>query len=126
MVGGALDLRSNQLQSLPDTIGNLIIGGDLALGSNRLCELPFSFGGLTIHGNLGLSENLFESIPNALYQVKLYGDLDLEDNQLPTSEQDLDGLTSSEDECNLAKRFKHVQGRIFTKSSQHFNTNQCN
>ena len=56
-VGGKLDLRSNNLQSLPESFGRLKIGGGLNLRSNSLRTLPESFRNIKVGQNLNLRGN---------------------------------------------------------------------
>ncbi len=81
-INGYLDLSSNQLESLPDSFGNLKIGRGLDLSSNQLESLPDSFGNLKIGRGLYLSNNQLESLPDSFGDLKIGGDLSLNRNSL--------------------------------------------
>ena len=62
----SLNLFGNQLTSLPESFGNLVIG-NLVLSMNNLKKLPESFGSLEIGGYLDLSDNKLEIVINLFY-----------------------------------------------------------
>ena len=62
-----LHLDSNQLTTLPSTIGNLTNLTDLYLGNNQLTILPESIGELTSLEYLGLSDNQLSTLPASIY-----------------------------------------------------------
>ena len=61
-----LDLYNNKLASLPDSIGNLTNLEYLDLYSNKLASLPDSIGNLKNLGRLGLSFNRLASLPESI------------------------------------------------------------
>ena len=96
IIGGDLHLDTNQLKSLPESFGNLIIGGDLYLQETQLESLPASFGNLIIGGDLLLSDNQLESLPESFGNLKVGGNLLLSRNQLgslPKSFDNIDNIT---------------------------------
>jgi Leucine-rich repeat (LRR) protein len=83
-----LDLSSNQLECLPDSFGNLINLQILALSYNQLKSLPDSIGNLINLRKLGLSHNQLESLPDSIGNLINLKGLWLQKNKLkslPTS-----------------------------------------
>ncbi len=81
-IGGILNLSFNKLNSLPESFGNLKIGGSLNLSFNKLNSLPESFGNLKIGGGLFLGRNQLNSLPESFGNLKIGGHLYLHNNQL--------------------------------------------
>ena len=77
-----LNLASNQLTSLPDSIGNLKGLGKLHLGSNQLTSLPDSIGKLTSLNTLNVERNQLTSLPVSIGELTGLVVLRLCDNQL--------------------------------------------
>ena len=56
-------ISCNQLRSLPDSFGSIVVGGGLWLDNNQLSSLPDSFGSITVDKGLGLSNNKLGALP---------------------------------------------------------------
>nr|NGX39765.1 E3 ubiquitin-protein ligase SlrP [Chlamydiota bacterium] len=89
-----LDLRNNQLTSIPDSLGGLKALEKLWLHENQLTSIPDSLGGLTALELLLLHENQLTTIPDSLGGLKALKVLDLNNNQLTTIPNSLGGLTA--------------------------------
>ena len=81
-VEGDLNLSYQCLSSLPDSFGHLVVGGNLDLGHQQLSSLPESFGNLVVGGKLNLSHNQLESLPESFDNLVVRGDLRLDKNEL--------------------------------------------
>ena len=76
----ALDLRGNQLASVPVSIGNLESLEDLILESNQLSTLPTSIINLKSLRTLDLQYNNFKTLPTFLWRCKKLKSLPLFEN----------------------------------------------
>ena len=54
-------MSNNQLEKLPDSIGDIIVGGNLMLQSNRLKTLPLSFQEVRVGGIVNVRKQLQSS-----------------------------------------------------------------
>ncbi|MEO0648281.1 MAG: COR domain-containing protein, partial [Cyanobacteria bacterium J06650_10] len=79
----SLDLIGNQLSSLPEVIGNLTSLQSLDLSSNQLSSLPEAVGNLTSLQSLDLSSNQLSSLPKWIQSLNQIETLDLRGNPLP-------------------------------------------
>lgn len=77
-----LDLRSTQLESLPNSVYNLHKLVVLKLGRNNLQKLPDNFGNLKQLKSLDLSNNKFASLPSSLWDLSLLEELLINNNNL--------------------------------------------
>jgi len=77
-----LSLYNNQLQSLPNTIGNLQSLTRLKLDFNQLRLLPATIGNLKNLTVLALNYNQLQSLPNTIGKLQNLTDLYLRNNQL--------------------------------------------
>ena len=89
-----LHLESNQLESLPDAIGQLTALQKLWLGNNQLESLPDAIGQLTALVELRLDSNQLESLPDAIGQLTALLELSLENNQLESLPDAIGRLTA--------------------------------
>jgi Leucine-rich repeat (LRR) protein len=85
-IGNLINLQNltskyGQLQSLPDSIGNLINLGILDLGYNQLSSLPDSIGNLINLQELLLFNNKFSSLPDSIGNLINLQRLDLDNNK---------------------------------------------
>jgi len=90
-----LVLSSNQLTSLPESIGNLSNLQELALMNNQLTSLPESIGNLSSLIRLNFYNNQLESMPESIGNIGSLENLYLRENQLislPESFGDLAAL----------------------------------
>ena len=79
----SLNLRSNQLEHLPKTIGALCVLETLELGFNVLHgQLATSIGTLTKLNALGIDNNRLEALPANIGFLKLLDELDASHNNL--------------------------------------------
>ena len=81
-IDGELYLSCNRLQSLPDSFCRLTVKGDLRLQHNQLRGLPARFHELTVSGEIRLHNNMLVSLPESFGQLKVAGNLHLCDNHL--------------------------------------------
>ena len=72
-----LDLNSNKLESLPESIGNLLNLRTLCLCNNKLKSLPESIGNLLNLRTLYLSYNELKSLPKSIIRLTNLESLDL-------------------------------------------------
>jgi leucine-rich repeat protein SHOC2 len=77
-----LSLLNNQLITIPDSIGNLINLNSLSLSANQLTTLPESIGNLAKLRWLYLGSNRLTAIPNTLGNLSNLTSLSLRDNYL--------------------------------------------
>ena len=77
-----LYLRGNQLQKLPDSIGQLSNLTHLFLSENQLQEVPDSIGQLSNLTSLDLEHNQLQKLPDPIGQLNKLADLNLSYNQL--------------------------------------------
>jgi hypothetical protein len=78
----SLWLSYNQLQTLPESIGDLSNLKSLWLSSNQLQTLPESMGDLSSLEVLLLSDNQLTHLPESIGFLSILSDLDLSSNQL--------------------------------------------
>jgi hypothetical protein len=78
----ALDLSSNQLSELPDSITRLQNLSQLHLRNNQLSELPDSIIHLQNLSELDLSSNHLSELPDSIIHLQNLSYLDLRNNQL--------------------------------------------
>jgi len=79
-----LNLRNNQLTTLPEAIAQLSNLSGLDLGYNQLTTLPEAIAQLSNLTVLDLSNNQLTTLPEAIAQLSNLSLLDLSDNQLTT------------------------------------------
>ena len=79
-----LDLNFNQLETLPERIGELTSLTSLYLDSNKLQTLPESIEGLTNLVTLNLVNNQLETLPESIRELTRLTSLDLHSNQFRT------------------------------------------
>ena len=79
-----LDLKFNQLETLPERIGELTSLTSLYLDSNKLQTLPESIEGLTNLVTLNLVNNQLETLPESIRELTRLTSLDLHSNQFRT------------------------------------------
>jgi hypothetical protein len=77
-----LSLNNNQLISLPNSIGNLHALRHLRLFTNHLQFLPESMGNLNTLEKLYLCDNHLQSLPESIGNIHTMQELSLENNQL--------------------------------------------
>ena len=78
-----IDIRNNNISSLPDSICDLNILWKLRADFNQLSELPFNIGRLSRLEVLTLSNNNIKSLPKSLFQIgDKMGMLTLNDNKI--------------------------------------------
>ena len=77
-----LDLDNNHLQSLPESFGNLSALTELYLIHNQLQSLPKSFGNLSTLTSLCLYDNQLQSLPESFGNLSALTYLDLHNNNL--------------------------------------------
>lgn len=78
-----LILTENYINSLPNSIGNLVRLTNLNVDRNRLEELPPEIGNLVTLGVLSLRENQLRSLPHELGTCERLHVLDVSGNRLP-------------------------------------------
>ena len=88
----ALDLRSNQLTTLPENIGELQNLQKLSLGGNQLTALPESIGGLENLQMLFLYANQLTALPESIGKLRSLQTLYLYSNQLRWLPESIDKL----------------------------------
>jgi internalin A len=96
-----LNLSSNELQTLPDSFGNLASLTVLNLSDNWLTRLPDSIGNLTSLITLDLSGNRLSAIPESIGNLTALTKLDLSYNQLTKLPWQLADLLTSGLQVNL-------------------------
>lgn len=79
-----LDLRGNELEVLPDAIGECVALRKLFLSRNRLRTIPESIGKCICIEDLILSNNEIQLIPESIGELRSMVELDLRMNQLDT------------------------------------------
>ena len=89
-----LDLSNNNLEHLPESIGNLTNLQILYLLSNELESLPESIGNLTNLQILYLHDNNLESLPESIGNLTNLQDLDLNENDLESLPESIGNLTN--------------------------------
>jgi leucine-rich repeat protein SHOC2 len=89
-----LDLRSNKLYILPESIGNLSNLVSLDLRNNELCILPESIGKLTNLTKLYLDYNRLTDLPESISNLANLTLLDLDNNQLTNLTDCISNLTN--------------------------------
>ena len=87
-------LLNNQLETLPDSIGNLKNLEYLDLYNNKLASLPDSIGNLTNLEYLGLYSNKLETLPDSIGNLKNLGRLGLSFNRLAILPDSIGNLTN--------------------------------
>ncbi|XP_056850354.1 plant intracellular Ras-group-related LRR protein 5 isoform X2 [Raphanus sativus] len=91
-----LDLSENCITALPTTIGGLLSLTRLDLHSNRIGQVPESIGDLTNLVNLNLSGNQLTSLPTSLSRLVNLEELDLSSNSLSVLPETIGSLVSLE------------------------------
>lgn len=77
-----LDLRDNQLKTIPEAIGKLQSLKRLNLNSNKINDIPESLGNLLKLVSLNLSKNKLTRIPDIFSQLQSLEELRISNNQL--------------------------------------------
>src|SRR5690606_16557512 len=77
-----LNLDDNNLNTLPESIGNLKALKEIKLYNNNLNTLPESIGNLKALKKLDISNNNLSILPDSIAKLKALGSLSLYDNQL--------------------------------------------
>jgi Leucine Rich Repeat (LRR) protein len=90
----SLELRSNQLNSLPPEIGKLTSLQSLDLRNNWLSSLPPEIGKLTSLQSLDLRNNWLSSLPPEIGKLTSLQSLNLNSNQLSSLPSEIGKLTS--------------------------------
>ena len=88
-----LDFDSNQLSTIPDSIGSLTKLTDLSLVHNELVNLPDSIGNLTNLAYLALDYNRLETLPDSIGNLTKLFTLRLDFNQLLRVPDSIGNLT---------------------------------
>lgn len=91
-----LGLFQNQLQTLPESIGNLKSLEALTLDNNQLSSLPESIGNLKWLKSLYLSDNQLSSLPESTTELRSLQTLWLERNKLGNLSESMSNLKSLE------------------------------
>ena len=81
----SLDLLSNQISQIPDSLAQLTSLQNLYLGSNQITQIPDSLAQLAFLQTLNLGSNQITQIPEILENSSELKSLDLRDNPLPIS-----------------------------------------
>jgi hypothetical protein len=90
----SLEASGNELQSLPESIGNLVNLKDLSLFDNQLQTLPESIGNLVNLRKLWLDNNQLQSLPASIGNLVNLKDLSLFGNQLQTLPESIGNLVN--------------------------------
>lgn len=88
-----LDLRGNNISTLPESIGNLTNLTKLNLSENNLISLPDTIGKLTKLSEFHLSKNNLISLPDTIGKLINLKELHINDNQLSTLPKSIEKLT---------------------------------
>jgi len=110
-----LILDSNQLQSLPNTIGKLQNLTRLYLQNNRLQSLPATIGNLQNLTYLSLEDNQLQSLPDTIGNLQNLTDLYLDNNQLqslPATIGNLQNLITLSLAHNLLQSLPNTIGNL--------------
>lgn len=91
-----LDLRINQIASLPQEIGKFTSLQRLYLDGNQLASLPDEIGKLTSLERLDLRGNQIAYLPKEISKLTSLERLDLRDNQIASLPKEIGKLTSLE------------------------------
>ncbi|MFX1236141.1 MAG: SMI1/KNR4 family protein [Promethearchaeota archaeon] len=89
-----IDLRSNQLTTLQESIGNLTPLKELELYNNQLTSLPESIGNLKSLESLSLRANNLTNLPDSFANLESLQILNLQDNQLKILPEPITRLAS--------------------------------
>lgn len=77
-----LELRGNNLESLPAELGNLVSLTQLRVGNNKIASLPTELGQLFMLQELLLNNNCLKTVPPELGQLSSLTHLGLDNNKL--------------------------------------------
>ena len=102
-----LNLTSNKLLILPDSIGNLTTLTELKLSYNKLTTLPDSIGNFAALTGLSLHNNNLLTLPESIGNLTALTGISLEDNQLTTLPESIDRL--------IALKEIYLKGTIFLR-----------
>jgi Leucine-rich repeat (LRR) protein len=91
-----LKLEMNEIEALPEEIGELTQLETLELWTNKLTKLPDSMGQLSNLKYLDLKSNLLEALPESLYNLENLVKLDLWRNKLESLSSKIGGLKKLE------------------------------
>jgi leucine-rich repeat protein SHOC2 len=122
-----LKLRSHQLTSLPESIGQLANLQTLEVHSNQITSLPKSIGQLTNLHELWLNNNGLTSLPESIGQLANLHTLMLSDNQLTSLPESIGQLANLRNLClnsNQLTRLPESIGRLTVLHNLELNNNK--
>jgi len=89
-----LNLKKNNIKSIPWQIGSLTNLQELCLSNNQLTSLPSEIGKLTKLYNLSICNNYLESVPQEITKLLNLDTLHLSGNRLKSLPNEIDGLAN--------------------------------